>query len=131
MKENKHLNVVCAVVRDGEKYLCTQRLRRGPAYTAEHWEFPGGKVKEGEGNEEALRREIKEEMNWDIYVGDCIGSIEHEYPDFTITLTAYDCMARDNNFRLLEHIDAKWLTKEEMPLLTWTDADRRLIDLIK
>ena len=97
--EKKHLNVVCAVIHDGDKILCTQRLRKGPNYIAEHWEFPGGKVNEGESDYEALRREILEEMDWNIYVGAKLGSVEYEYPDFTITLTAYDCMAHDNDFK--------------------------------
>ena len=125
--EKKHLNVVCAVVHDGDKILCTQRLRKGPNYIAEHWEFPGGKVKESESDHEALCRELLEEMDWNIYVGAKLGSIEHEYPDFTISLTAYDCMARDNNFKLLAHIDSCWLTVEEFSKLNWTEADAALI----
>ena len=82
--EKKHLNVVCAVIHDGDKILCTQRLRKGPNYIAEHWEFPGGKVNEGESDHEALRREILEEMDWNIYVGAKLGSVEYDYPDFSI-----------------------------------------------
>lgn len=126
----KHLNVVCAVIRDGDRILCTQRCRSDKDYISEHWEFPGGKIESGESPEEALIREIKEEMDWDIYVGKRIGTVENHYPDFDIQLTAYDCMARDNNFKLLEHLDAKWLTKEEMKNLQWTEADRKLIELL-
>ena len=84
--EKKHLNVVCAVIHDGDKILCTQRLRKGPNYIAEHWEFPGGKVNEGESDHEALRREILEEMDWNIYVGAKLGSVEYDYPDFQSAL---------------------------------------------
>ncbi len=125
--EKKHLNVVCAVIHDGDRILCTQRLRKGPNYIAEHWEFPGGKVNEGESDYEALRREILEEMDWSIYVGAKLGTIEYEYPDFTITLTAYDCMAHDNNFKLLAHLDSCWLTPKEFSKLNWTEADTELI----
>lgn len=126
----KHLDVVCAIVSDGGKILCTQRCRSSKSYISEHWEFPGGQVEKGESPEEALIREIKEEMDWDIYVGRCLGSVEHEYPDFSISLTAFDCMARDKNFKLLEHLDAKWLSPQELNTLTWTDADKELIDKI-
>ena len=125
--EKKHLNVVCAVVQNGNKILCTQRLRKGPNYIAEHWEFPGGKVNEGESNHEALRREILEEMDWNIYVGAKLGSVEYDYPDFSICLTAYDCMAHDNDFKLLAHIDSCWLKPEEFSRLDWAEADAALI----
>ena len=125
--EKKHLNVVCGVVHDGNKILCTQRLRKGPNYIAEHWEFPGGKINEGESDHEALRREILEEMDWNIYVGAKLGSVEYDYPDFSISLTAYDCMAHDNNFKLLAHIDSCWLKPEEFSKHDWTEADAALI----
>lgn len=128
--ERKHLNVVCAVVRDGDKILCTQRCRSSKPYVSEHWEFPGGQVEKGESREEALIREIKEEMDWNIYVGRCLGTVDHSYPDFDITLTAFDCMARDKDFKLLEHLDAKWLTANELTELKWTEADLKLIKQI-
>ena len=78
--EKKLLNIVCAVVRKDDKYLCMQRLRKGPDYIAEKWEFPGGKVEENETDFDALRREIKEEMDWDIYVGSKLGNIKYDYP---------------------------------------------------
>lgn len=125
--EKKHYDVVCAVVRRGNDYLCMQRLRKGPDYVSELWEFPGGKVKTGESREQALLREIREEMDWEIYVGRQIGQVEQEYPDFTITLTAFDCMARDFDFKLLAHIDCRWLPREQLTTLEWTEADRLLI----
>ena len=81
------INVVAAVVKEGDKYLCMQRPRSRRRYISEHWEFPGGKVEEGETDHEALVREIKEEMDWDIYVGRRIGTVEHSYRDFDIRLT--------------------------------------------
>ena len=128
--EKKRMILVCAIMRDGDKYLCTQRLRKGPSYTSEHWEFPGGKVEDNENDYEALRREIREEMDWDIFVGRRLGTIKHEYPDFIINLTAYECMARNNNFKLLAHLDSKWLTTEEFSSLEWTEADKKLIDML-
>ncbi len=86
-----------------------------------------GKVKTDESREQALLREIREEMEWEIYVGRQIGQVEQEYPDFTITLTAFDCMARDFDFKLLAHIDCRWLPREQLTTLEWTEADRLLI----
>ena len=128
--EKKHYDVVAAVVKDGDRYLCTQRTRSRLKYIPERWEFPGGKVKEGESDHEALLREIKEEMDWDIYVGRCLGTVEHDYPDFSITLKAYDCRPGDGDFKLYEHLDARWLTREEMKNLRWTEADRKLLELL-
>lgn len=128
--EKRHLKVVCAVVKDGDKYLCTQRLRSHKRYESELWEFPGGKVKEGENDYEALIREIKEEMDWDIFVGRRLGSIDHEYPDYVITLTAYLCKGGDEDFKLFFHLDAKWLTREKMDNLRWTEADRKLLETL-
>lgn len=128
--EKKHFNVVCAVVREDDKYLCMQRLRSHKRYESELWEFPGGKVKEGENDYEALIREIHEEMDWDVFVGKKLGSIEQEYPDYTITLTAYLCRGSEKEFKLFSHLDAKWLTRDKMNSLRWTEADRKLLDLL-
>ena len=122
-----HYNVVAAVVCHNGKYLCMQKGKTKFEYTSYKWEFPGGKVKTGESREQALLREIREEMDWEIYVGRQIGQVEQEYPDFTITLTAFDCMARDFDFKLLAHIDCRWLPREQLTTLEWTEADRLLI----
>ena len=128
--EKRTIKVVCAIIRKEDKTLCTQRLRKGPTYIAEHWEFPGGKVKSNENDYDALRREIKEEMDWDIDVGKQLGSITYEYPDFNIILTAYDCKAHDYNFKLFVHLNAKWLNTSEFDSLEWTAADKKLIKTI-
>ena len=125
--EKRHLNVVCAIVKENDKYLCMQRLRSHKKYESELWEFPGGKVKDGENDYEALIREIKEEMDWDIFVGRRLGSVEQDYPDYTITLTAYLCRGDEAPFKLLSHLDAKWLTRDKMDVLKWTEADNKLI----
>ena len=122
--------VVAAVVKDGDRYLCMQRCRSKYPYISEHWEFPGGKVEPCENDYQTLIREIKEEMDWDIFVGRRLGVVEHAYPDFTILLTAYLCKSGDGEMKLLEHLDAKWLTLPEMKALNWTEADRRLLALL-
>ena len=130
MQRIRHYNVAAAVVVKDGKYLCVQRCRSELDYISEHWEFPGGKVKPGESDHEALVREIKEEMDWDIYVGRCLGTVEQDYPDFSITLTAYLCKGGDEDFKLLEHLDFRWLEKEELESLKWTEADRKLLELL-
>lgn len=130
-KKMEAVRVVAAVVKDGEKYLCMQRLRSHQSYNSERWEFPGGKVEKNETEHEALLREINEEMLWDIYVGKKLGTIEHEYPDFNISLAAYLCKPGDGDFTLLYHLDAKWLTLDEMDSLNWSEADRKAIELIR
>ena len=130
MKDKKHLNVAAAVVMADGKYLCMQRTRSELSYITEHWEFPGGKIENGEDPKHTLEREIKEEMDWNIKVGRCLGTVEHEYPDFSITLTAYECAPGEGDFNLLEHLDSRWLTKAELPQLNWTEADRKLLSLL-
>ena len=130
MEDKKHYEVVAAVITDGDKYLCMQRCRSKYDYISEHWEFPGGKVEEGECHYATLLREISEEMDWDIYVGKCLGSVEQEYPDFSITLTAYLCKGGDGEFKLLDHLDYNWLTREELDALNWTEGDRKLLELL-
>jgi 8-oxo-dGTP diphosphatase len=130
MNEKKHLNVVAAVVTDNDKYLCMQRTRSKLSYITEHWEFPGGKIEDGEDPKQTLEREIKEEMDWSIEVGRCLGTVEHEYPDFSITLTAYLCKPGNGDFKLLAHLDSRWLSKEELATLNWTEADRKLLSLL-
>ena len=130
MENNNHYNVVAAIIVEDGKYLCMQRCRSEYDYTSEHWEFPGGKVEEGESHHETLIREIHEEMDWDVFVGRCLGTIEHEYPDFSISLTAYLCKGGDGEFKLLNHLDYQWLPKEELSTLNWTEADRKLLELL-
>lgn len=130
MEKRNHYHVVAAIVTDGDKYLCMQRCRSSHDYISEHWEFPGGKVEEGESEHHALVREIREEMDWDIYVGRRLGTVVHSYPDFDITLTAYLCKGGDAPFKLLDHLDSKWLTREQLEQLNWTEGDRKLLQLL-
>ena len=130
MMEKKRTKVVAAVVKDGDKYLCMQRTRSHYPYISEHWEFPGGKIEKGESDYETLIREIKEEMDWDIFVGKILGNVEYDYPDFGISLTAYLCKGGDEEFKMLEHLDYKWLTKDKLKDLNWTEADRKLIETL-
>lgn len=126
----KHYQVVAAVIKEGDKYLCMQRCRSHHSYITEHWEFPGGKVEDGETDHYTLVREIREEMDWEVYVGRKLATVMHEYPDFSITLTAYLCKGGDGDFKLLEHLDYKWLTRDQLDELNWTECDRKLLEFI-
>ena len=127
-KTKKPFRVVCAVIEHDGKVLCMKRTRNRYTYISEHWEFPGGKVEQGESDHEALLREIQEEMRWDIFVGKKIAEFDFEYPDFTTHLVAHDCRCDDTEgFKLLDHLDYRWLSREELGTLDWTAADRELL----
>jgi 8-oxo-dGTP diphosphatase len=128
--EKPTIKVAAAVIYENGKFLCMQRCRSTKDYISEHWEFPGGKIEEGETGYDTLLREIREEMAWQVFVGPCIGTVEHDYPDFHISLTAYLCRGGEGEFKMYNHLDYKWLTIEELPTLKWTEADRKLLELL-
>ncbi len=128
----KHYDVVAAVVvrpEDG-KVLCVQRGATRFAYTAYKYEFPGGKIEPGETPQEALRRELLEEMDYDLSVGPPVATVEHVYPDFAITLQAFRCTPRAATFRLKEHQASRWLSLEELPALDWAAADIGIVSAL-
>ena len=126
---NKHYNVVAAVVEVDGKVLCMQRGESRYDYTGYHWEFPGGKIEPGESPEQAVHRELLEEMDFDVEVHELLASVTHDYPDFTITLAAYRCTAATTAFTMREHVASRWLPWEELKSLPWCAADEKLIAL--
>lgn len=128
VNKKKPTRVVCAVIQRGDRFLCMQRTRSRYSYISERWEFPGGKVKRGECDHDALLREIREEMQWDIYIGRKLAEFDYEYPDFTTHLVAYLCRCDDkDDFKLLDHLNYQWLTRDELDQLEWTAADCELL----
>lgn len=128
----KHIEVVAAVIGYEDKYLCMQRNNNKHDYIAYKWEFPGGKIEENETHHQALMRELKEEMDYEIAVKDLLIKSTYEYPDFIVTINAYNCIAKNTDFKLLEHIDFKWLTIQELNSIDWAKADIPIVDhLIK
>ena len=123
----KHYKVVAAVIEVDGKVLCMQRGVTRYAYTSHKWEFPGGKVEEGETPQQALHRELMEEMNLDVEVHEHLATVTHDYPYFTITLAAYRCTATTTQFTMLEHAASCWLPWEELSSLKWCAADEELI----
>ena len=124
----KTIEVVAAVIRDGDKVFSTQR---GYGEFKDGWEFPGGKIELNETPEEALVREIKEELNIDISVGEFIGTIEYDYPNFHLTMHCYFCSIIEGHLKLLEHEAAKWVTVDTIDNVEWLPADLTIIPTIK
>lgn len=119
----KHYRVVCALVIAGNRVLCMRKGETRYAYTSHRWEFPGGKIEPNETPQQALHRELLEEMDFDVVVGKELTTIHHHYPDFEITMTAFLCTSSSTNFRLKEHTESIWATKETMASLNWCEAD--------
>lgn len=123
----KELHVVAAIIKKGDKILATQR---GYGEFRGMWEFPGGKIKDNETEEEALVREIKEELNADINIDKFATSIEYQYPSFYLYMSAYIC-SPESHLELLEHMDGRWLSKDELDTVDWLPADIEIVDYLK
>ena len=124
----KTINVVAALIRDGKRVFATAR---GYGNYKGWWEFPGGKVEPGESPEDALVREIREELDSEISVDEYISTIEYDYPEFHLSMRCYWCSLISGNLVLKEAEDAKWLDVETIDSVKWLPADITLIDEIK
>lgn len=122
----KRIEVCAAVIKKGNTYFCAQRKDQGEL--AKKWEFPGGKIELGETREAALKREIKEELNTDITVKRFILTVEHQYKGFHLTMHAFECEVLKGDLEISEHLDSKWLTKEEMKEFDFAAADLPIIE---
>ena len=124
----KHIEVVAAIIRKGGKIFATQR---GYGEWKDWWEFPGGKMEEGETPEEALVREIREELSAEISVDEFLCTVEYDYPKFHLTMHCYLCSLMTDSLHLNEHEKAKWLTKDELNSVKWLSADAKLISHLR
>lgn len=124
----KIIKVVAAIIVDNGKVFATQR---GYGEMKGGWEFPGGKVEKGELLEEALVREIKEELDTEIVVGKLLKTVEYDYPKFHLSMDCFVCHIKSGNLVLREHEAAQWLTGETLNSVNWLPADLELIPIIK
>lgn len=124
----KTIKVVAAIIKEGNKILATQR---GYGEFQGGWEFPGGKIELGETKEEALIREIREELDTEIVVEELFDTVEYDYPNFHFSMNCFICSIKEGNFVLKEHQEARWLTKETLDSVEWLPADQGLIEKLK
>ena len=120
----RHIEVVAAVICKGDKIFATQR---GYGDFKDRWEFPGGKMEPGETPQEALEREIREELCAEIEIDSYIDTVEWDYPAFHLTLHCFLCSLRSEALHLNEHEAARWLSANEIEALDWLPADRDLL----
>ena len=121
----KTIEVVAAIIHQGEKILATQR---GYGEWKGMWEFPGGKMEAGETEEEAIVREIREELNVGICVERKVCTVEYDYPNFHLTMHCYFCSIANGEVELLEHKSARWLRRDELNEVEWLPADVAVVE---
>ncbi len=127
-KKMKTIKVVAAIIRDGDRIFATAR---GYGDFKGQWEFPGGKIEEGETPQEALAREIREELDAVIEVGELIDTVEYDYQNFHLSMDCLWSKVISGDLVLKEAEDAKWLTKDELYTVNWLPADLGLIERIE
>jgi 8-oxo-dGTP diphosphatase len=124
----KTIEVVAAIITDGDKIFATQR---GYGDFKDGWEFPGGKMEDGESREDAIIREIKEELDTDIVINNYLTTVDYDYQNFHLTMHCFICEISEGKLTLLEHKAAKWLRREELDSVDWLPADLEVVEKLK
>jgi len=131
MSTFKHYQVVAAIIINNGKILCMQRNLSKYDYVSLKYEFPGGKIDPGETKEMALSRELREELDLEVEIEKEFLTVEHEYPDFKITLHSFLCKSPTDKITLKEHLAFQWLSINELDTLDWAAADIPIIKKLK
>lgn len=121
----KTIRVVAAIIVENDKIFATQR---GYGEFKGGWEFPGGKIEEGETPQQALVREIQEELDTEIEVGELVERVEYDYPQFHLSMDCFLCKIKAGKLVLKEHEDARWLRRDELGSVAWLPADEGLVE---
>lgn len=124
----KNINVVAAIIEKDGKIFATQR---GYGDYKDWWEFPGGKIEPGESSEEALVREIWEELRAEVKVGDLFYTVEYDYPRFHMIMQCYLCKLISDGYELTEHEDARWLGADDIDSVKWLPSDIEIVERLK
>ena len=124
----KTVKVVAAIIQDGNKIFATQR---GYGEFKDGWEFPGGKIEQGETPQQALKREIEEELDTEITVGNLLTVVEYDYPKFHLSMQCFLCTITSGKLTLKEHEAAKWLTRDQLDSVAWLPADVKVMEVFK
>jgi 8-oxo-dGTP diphosphatase len=127
----KHYTVVAAIIVSEDQILCTQRNESKYDYVSFKFEFPGGKVENGETPEDALSREIKEELDLSIDILSPYLTVTHKYPDFELEMHSFLCHSNSRNPHLKEHVQYLWLKREELNQLDWAAADLPIVEKLQ
>jgi len=124
----KKIEVVAGIICFENKILCVQRPRNKLSYISEKFEFPGGKIENGETQKDALERELLEELNISSNITSLFHTVVHEYPDFELTMYSFICEVKTMELTLNEHIAYEWLTPNELKKLDWAAADLPIVN---
>ena len=126
----EYIEVVAAVIKDDDKFLCAQRKDNKFDYLAFKFEFPGGKVECNETLEECLNREIKEELNASIHSLNFLLDVYHHYPDFNVHITFFECVLGKTQITMLDHKQIIWKSAKELKSLDWAEADVPAVNIL-
>ena len=124
----KTIEVAAAIIVKDNRIFATQR---GYGEFKDGWEFPGGKIEEGETPQQALVREIQEELDTEVEVGDLLGTVEYDYPTFHLSMQCFLCRIKSGRLNLKEHEAARWLAEDELDSVDWLPADIEVLEWIR